>query len=480
MKIENIIFGTDGWRGLIDKEVNNDSVSAVAQAFADYLNSIYDKKNQIKVAIAFDGRRNSCSYAKIIASVLSGNNIIAIIANQIEPTPILSYFVKFNKLNAGIMVTASHNPPKYNGIKFKASYGGPFLTEETAKVESFLRKSPVKKNNENIIKADIRTPYLSHLDNIIDFKLVKNSGLNILVDSMGGAGQFILENLLKKKNIKCHTIFGIPRNDFYGRLAEPIEKNLSKLCEHLGKKVQEKEKYSFGCATDGDGDRVGIVLDNGEWLSAQYTILLIADYLINNKKIIGDLVKTSSVTGKIDKIAYDNVRNIFDVQVGFKYICEKMISEDIAFGAEESGGFGYKNHIPERDGILSALIVAEMLASSKYKYLSEYFESKKSELGNIFYSRIDLEYLGLDRNEKLPKLYNNLPKEIAGFEVSNCQKFLSSHGTLNGLKFILSSPARWLLIRSSETEPIIRLYAEGESQIEVNNILINAQKFFKV
>ncbi|MDP4115499.1 MAG: phosphoglucomutase [Bacteroidota bacterium] len=474
METGKIIFGTDGWRGLIDKEINNDSVALVAQAFADYLNSTFSKTKQIKVAIAYDGRRNSLSFANIIAKVLSGNDIIVYLANQIEPTPVLSYFVKYKQLDAGIMVTASHNPAKYNGLKFKANYGGPFFTEETAKVEALLGKSGIKSNNENIIKSDIRTPYINHLEEVIDFKLIKKSDINILVDSMGGAGQLILENLLHKHNIKCHTIFGIPRNDFYNRLAEPIEKNLLKLSDHLS-----KEKYSFGCATDGDADRVGVVLDGGAWLSAQYTILLIADYLINKKGYSGDLVKTSSVTGKLNQIGLQKDRKVFDVQVGFKYICEKMIEEDIAFGAEESGGFGYKNHMPERDGILSSLIIAEMLASSKYKSLKEYFYSKKEEFGDIFYSRIDMEYLKPDRIEILPSLYKNLPPSIADFEVTNSQIFYSSRGIINGLKLNLQGNARWLLIRASETEPIIRIYAEGESDLEVNNILSAGQYFFK-
>lgn len=473
MDLSRIIFGTDGWRGLIDDEINNESVALAAQAFSDYLHSISDFSQPLQVAIAFDGRRNSSLYAGIIAEVLSGNNITAFLANQVEPTPVLSYFVKYKQLDAGIMVTASHNPPKYNGLKFKANYGGPFFTEETAKVESLLGKYPVKKSADKIISTVIRTPYITHLEEILDFHLIKQSGIKILVDSMGGAGQFILENLLHKYDIECDTIFGVPKNDFYGRLAEPIEKNLSDLCEYL-----KSNEYSFGCATDGDADRVGIVLDNGRWLSAQYTILLIADYLINKKCYDGNLVKTSSVTGKIHQLGSQRGRKVFDVQVGFKYICEKMVEEDIVFGAEESGGFGYNNHIPERDGILSSLIVAEMLASSEYKCLSEYYSKKKEEYGDIFYSRIDMEYLKEDRTRILPALYKNMPDMIYGFKIDSSQVFYSSRGIINGLKINFTGNTRWLLIRASETEPMIRIYAEGDSDEEVNKLLNSGRLFF--
>jgi phosphomannomutase len=474
MDISRIIFGTDGWRGIIGDEINNDTVALAAQAFSDYLNNVPEFSKPLQVAIAYDSRRNSDVFANIIAEVLSGNNITAYLADKIEPTPVLSYFVKHKQLNAGIMITASHNPPKYNGLKFKAYYGGPFFTEETAKVESLLGKSPIKKSNDNIRLTDIRTPYISHIEEIIDFDLIRQNGLKILVDSMGGAGQFILENLLHKYDIKCDTIYGAPENDFYGRLAEPIEKNLADLSKELS-----ENKYSFGCATDGDADRVGIVLDNGKWLSAQYTILLIADYLINIKGYEGSLVKTSSVTGKIKQLGAQKNRKVFDVQVGFKYICEKMVEEDIVFGAEESGGFGYKNHIPERDGILSSLVAAEMLASSKYFSLSEYFAEKKEEYGDIFYSRIDMEYLKDDRIKILPALYQNMPDMISGFKIEGSQVFYSSRGVINGLKINFEGNARWLLIRASETEPMIRIYAEGESDEEVNNLLNSGKQFFQ-
>jgi len=462
-----IFFGTDGWRGIIGDEINPKSVEVVAQAFSDYLLNLYTEP---KVAVGFDGRKYSKDFADIFASVLSGNKIKVFLSNKVIPTPALSFAVKNNLLSAGVMITASHNPPNYNGIKFKAEYGGPFLTEETLKVEKLLFKNVVKKNNSLINRVDLLTEYTEHLSSLIDFESIGISKINVLIDSMGGAGQNIIENILAKNGIHSSTIFATPDSNFYGRNAEPISRNLQPLSQTI-----KNSDYSIGLATDGDADRIGVVLDDGNFLSAQETILLIADFLINTKKLPGNIVKTSSVTNKLFKLI-DEGRKIFDVQVGFKYICEKMISEDILFGCEESGGFGYKNHIPERDGILSALILCELLAKSRFTKLTELIEEKRKQFGYIFYDRIDMEYNKPNRLEILPKLFFNPPKYLAGLPVNSVQEFLSSRGIINGLKFNLQDFSRWLLIRASETEPLIRIYAEGNSDEEVKAILFSGEK----
>lgn len=467
-----IIFGTDGWRGLLDEEINHQSVALVAQAFADYLKNEYKNGQEAsgifdsKVAIGFDGRKFSDEFAAIFAEVLSGNGITAFLSDKVVPTPALSFFVKTKKLDAGVMITASHNPPKYNGIKFKAAYGGPFVTEETIKVEKLLGKNSVRKNEFNIRTVDFMEVYFRQLSGYIDFQEIKNAGINILVDSMGGAGQKCLENILKRYGCKATTIFGEAHPEFLGRNPEPIEKNLAAAKKYL----KDFPGFSFGAATDGDADRCGIMLENGEWLSAQYTILLLNDYFVNQKNIKGHLVKTSSVTDKVLLFATDE-RKVIDVQVGFKYICEEMTSKEVAVGCEESGGFGYKDHIPERDGILSALIIAEMIAKSGCNSLSEYFARKKQEFGDIFYDRIDYTYTDNDRVEILPRLFSDPPIQLLDLAVTGIREFYSSRGIINGLKFSLQGNSRWLLLRSSETEPLVRVYAEGNSSNEVQQLL---------
>ncbi|AFH48720.1 Phosphoglucomutase [Ignavibacterium album JCM 16511] len=458
----NIFFGTDGWRGLLDKEVNEQSISIVAQAFADYLNEI---NNENSVAIGFDGRKNSQLFAKIFAEVLSGNKVKVFLSDRVIPTPVFSFTVKNKSLSAGVMITASHNPPEYNGVKFKASYGGPFLTEETAKVEKLLNKNLIRRN-DLITQENFLIDYFNHLEKLIDFELIRTARLNVLIDSMGGAGADYLERILLAHNIPAKTIYQLPDEKFFGRLAEPIEKNLKPLSEEL-----KQGNYSIGVATDGDADRCGVMLDNGSWLSAQETILLLADFCVNIKKYSGNIVKTSSVTDKLKTFFETNQRKVIDVQVGFKYITEVMIKQNIAFGCEESGGFGYGVHIPERDGILSSLFMIEMLAHSGFNKLSEYVHHKRKTFGEIFYDRIDLSYDKPDRNDLLPKLYKKYLDKISEFRVVFVKPFYSSRNVINGLKFFLEGNNRWLLIRSSETEPIVRIYAEGQSIDEVKQFL---------
>jgi phosphomannomutase len=463
-----IIFGTDGWRGFIEQDVNESSIAEAAQAFSVY--RLNTGSTQKRIAVGYDGRKYSDVFAQIFAEVLCGNGIDVILSDRIIPTPVLSFYVKLNGLDSGVMITASHNPPNYNGIKFKASYGGPFLTEETLEIEKLLYKYEIKKSISGITRENLLLPYYHHIKKIIDFRLIKDSGINILVDSMGGAGQLIIEEFLNTNHISCTTIFGKADDNFYGRQAEPIEKNLVPLSKSLA-----GGEYSLGIATDGDADRVGILLDDGSWLSAQETIVLLGDYLCNKKSLKGNIVKTSSVTDKLRQFESDSGK-VLDVQVGFKYICEEMIKGNVIFGCEESGGFGYGFHIPERDGILSGLMIAEILAASGFKKLNELICRQRKEFGNIFYDRIDLEYNKENRLRILPELFNNPPDKISGFRITNIQEFFSSRGIINGIKFSLEGNSRWLLLRSSETEPLIRIYSEADSIQEVKQILLSGEK----
>ncbi len=461
---QRIIFGTDGWRGLIDTEVNDETISVAARAFADYL---YSKNlNDIKVAVAFDGRKSSKIFADKFSQVLSANKIEVYLSNQITPTPILSFFVKKNSLSAGVMITASHNPPEYNGVKFKAYYGGPFLTEETKAVEEYLYLRSYSYDDAYIKIVDMIEPYFSHISRLIDFDRIRDAQIFPLIDSMSGAGQDLIQKILDENGINAETIFSTPDENFNNRLPEPIEKNLIPLSE----KLKSSNQYSVGLATDGDADRCGVMLENGVWLSSQETILYLIDYIVNEKKFDGHIVKTSSVTDKVYKFQTEK-RKVYDVQVGFKYICEKMISEDIAIGCEESGGFGFKFHIPERDGILSSLFILEMLANSGLKKMSDLVERKRKEFGKICYDRVDLDFERPDRLKKLPAIAKNPPDKIGKFSVVKIETFKSSRDEINGIKFYLSGESHWLLIRASETEPLIRFYAEASSDKEVKEIL---------
>ncbi len=445
-------------------------MAKVAQAFASYLISVSNEKDSLKVAIGYDGRQYSKEFATLFARVLSGNNIQTYLSEKTGPTPVVSYYVKNKRMNAGVMITASHNPAKYNGIKFKGSYGGPFNTNETLKVEGLIGHDLIQANEENLHLVDLRSVYYANLKRIIDFDLIKESGIKPLMDSMGGAGQQIIESILEEFDISSKTIYKLAEPDFSGRHAEPLPQNLTPLSDEL-----QKGGFALGLATDGDADRLGVMMETGEWLSAQETILLLADYLVNVKKLSGHIVKTATVSNKLNAFASDK-RKVITVQVGFKYICDEMLKDNVLFGAEESGGFGYSFHLPERDGILSGLLFIEMLAASGYKTLSEYVAAKRTHYGRIYYDRIDVKYEQENRNMLLPGLSEKPPAAVGNFGVTDVEKYMSSRDVINGLKFQLDGENRWLMIRSSETEPMLRLYAEGADDAEVAALLEAGKK----
>lgn len=465
-----IIFGTDGWRGLLDSEVNESSIELVAQAFADY--SLQQNASP-KIAVAFDGRKNSKLFAEIFSQVLSGNSILVHLSDSITPTPALSFYVKKNNFSSGVMITASHNPAKYNGIKFKAEYGGPFFTEQTLRVEELLGKYSIKKNKLNIYEVNFFSHYEDEITRLINFGLIKNLKISPLVDSMGGAGSNLIQNILRHNDIPAETIYAPPSETFYNRFAEPIEKNLFPLKEAL-----HRGQYCIGIANDGDADRIGLMNETGKWIGAQETILMIADYLFTQKKFYGDIVKTSSVTNKLKLFFENETRRVIDAQVGFKYIAEEMLKSNVTFGCEESGGFGYGFHIPERDGIFTAFLFLEMLAAHGFERMSQLSSAMKEKYGDIYYSRLDVENHSADSLNKLEAIFKDRLHNISGWKINDVKYFLSSRGTINGLKFYLEGGSRWLLIRVSETEPIVRFYAEANNEHEVKLLLNDGKRIF--
>ena len=331
----NIFFGTDGWRALLDKEINTTSVAVVAQAFAEYV--LQEGGESPSVAVGYDSRRCSGEFAAVFARVLAGNGIEVLLSDRIVPTPVLSFTVTDRHCFAGVMVTASHNPPRYNGIKFKAAYGGPFSLDQTKAVEALLYRTEPVFSPESPKTVDLIPAYVAHVESRIDFAAIRKAGVRPLVDSMGGAGGTLLQEILEKNGCPADTVYGSPSEDFSGRLPEPIASNLSPLGEAL---VSAPGVYAIGLATDGDADRLGVCLETGPFLSAQTTILLLVDYLKRVRRLPGAIVHTSSVTGLLRKHFLSPETPVYDVQVGFKYITDIMVRETVCFGGEESGGFG--------------------------------------------------------------------------------------------------------------------------------------------
>lgn len=439
--MSDIKFGTDGWRGIIAEDFTYRNIKRVAQAVADHAGS------GSKVAIGYDTRFMSKDFACLISSVLSGNGIEVTLSNSPTPTPMLSYFVRNNRLNGGVMVTASHNPSIYNGIKFKEPQGCSSLPSTTKRIEALIDKTPPRLNEANIREKDISSPYLSSLKKYLS---MRGKPIRIVIDSMYGAGGFYLENILKGYGHKVLTIHGEPNPIFPGINPEPIAVHL----KELSRKVSET-RSDIGIATDGDADRVGIVDDKGIVLTPHYVLSLLLIHLKTSRGWSGAVAKTISSTSLIDKIASRYNIPVKETPVGFKYIAELMLKEDILIGGEESGGNGFKNHIPERDGLLSGLLLVEMMGA-RNKKVSELVSDMEHEFGKYRYKRIDLH----TTDKRI--------KRAPGFKVVDVKTF-------DGTKYILENGA-WLLIRASGTEPIIRIYAEAPTKKMVEDLIDEYKK----
>lgn len=477
-KLNTIKFGNDGWRALTGEVFNKKNLTRVAEAFVRYLQS--NHLDSRPVAIGFDGRVNSDRFAELFAQILSGNNISVILSHSIIPTPVLSYTVKHLKCSAGIMITASHNPANYNGVKFKAGYGGPFLVEETRKVREFLREDIIGiQSDANLIRKDFLPEYLLHLQSIVDFDSLKSFAVNpvnnpsVIVDSMGGAGQTILEDILIPLGWRAQTIFGTPEANFYDRTPEPIEKNLDPLMYNTN-----VTDAIIGIATDGDGDRCAICFEDGKWVSVQQTILLLLWHLHEYKKLRGAIIKSVPVTDKVRVYAERWNLPFYEVNVSFQNIAEIMLRTEYLLGVEESAGFGIQGHIPERDGILTGLLFCELLAISG-KSLYQLWDDIAKGVSELHYKRIDLPAGTMNRDDIFVRCEHFHPsKNLEEFFVEKIRKLYDKE-SLNGIKFLFGD-SRWLLIRASQTEPLVRIYAEGRSEDELKRLLEEGKKLVGV
>ena len=470
MNKHGIIFGTDGWRDLMGSPVNTQNIRRVAQAFAGY---VHDEGIRQKVAIGFDGRTSSEVYATDFARVLVANNIEVLLSDRIIPTPLVSFACIHEQCDAGVMITASHNPPAYNGIKFKSSGGNPFTLQQTREVESRIDRLPVRFKQKSIPAGDFTREYIRHLEKLIDFKAIAGSGIHVAIDSMAGAGAHLLENVLRLHGIRADTIFGKPQADFGGRIPEPIARNLQPLATKL-----RENRYFCGLATDGDADRLGIMTGAGHWMNIQECILYLAEYYCRERNITGPLVKTAPVTDKLNELFPAAERRVIEVPVGFKYIAESMVEHQAAFGAEESGGFGFGEHFPDRDGIFSALVFLEMVARSGHQSLDALICEKRNKFGVIHYNRIDLKNNNPLRHKVLHGLSKDPPGTVAGLEVDKTVPYTNSRGKTNGLKIVMKNRPGWLLMRVSETEPMVRIYAEAGSEMATGALLKAGRAYF--
>ena len=457
-----IKFGTDGWRAVISDEFTFQNVRVVAQAIADY--TLENVEKQAVIAIGYDTRFLSERYAQECATVLAANDINVLLADRVTPTPALSYAIKNRQATGGIMITASHNPYQYNGIKYKAGYGGSASPDIIAKIEDKLhhrepRAVPFKEAvDRGIIRYfDCEEEYLGQLRALVDIAKIAQSRPRVVIDPMHGAGAGCIKNLLASEGLEVIEIRGNKDPLFGGVNPEPILKNLQALVDAVA-----IEKADAGFATDGDADRVGAISGSGEFVNSHIIYALLLKYLVSERKWTGGAAKTFSTSQMVDKLAYKYNMPVYETPIGFKYICELFLKEDILLGGEESGGIGFKNHVPERDGILSSLLLMEIMAVYN-KPLDNIIEDLMQEIGHHYYDRVDLHLSREVKARAMQALTENRPEEFAAARVT---KIL----TLDGTKYLLEDGS-WILFRVSGTEPVIRVYAEAGDRGTVARLL---------
>ncbi|MBN1621252.1 MAG: phosphoglucomutase/phosphomannomutase family protein [Endomicrobiales bacterium] len=477
-----IKFGTSGWRGIIADDFTFDNVRIVTQSIADYVKSHRTKEEVAKniplaVIIGYDTRFLSEKFAQTSAQVLAANGIKALLCDRDTPTPVIAFDILRQKLSGGINFTASHNPYQYNGLKFSPSWGGPALPETTTAIEKkckvidlsdvkTMQLSEAKK--EGLLKeVDPRQPYFKRLKELVNFRAIKKSNLRIATDLLFGTGIGYLDEMLNIKGIKQTVMHNWRDVSFKGGSPEPSEENLKELIQ-----IVKKESCHLGIATDGDADRFGILDSSGTFINPNQVISLLLYHLVKTRKWSGVVARSVMTTHLVDKIARKFGLEVKETPVGFKYIGEIMVreKEDFIIGGEESGGLTIRDHIPEKDGILACLLVAEMVAMSK-KSLKRNLEEIMKLVGPVYTKRLNF-HLTFDEIESFRlRLQKKLPTDIAGLKVKNTV-------TIDGYKFILADDS-WIGMRFSGTEPVVRLYVEADSVNKMNKLVLNGKKFIK-
>jgi phosphomannomutase len=474
-----IKFGTDGWRAIIAEEFTFDNVRRVAQATAEYFKTV--EGAEPAVFVGFDVRFQSKAFARAAADVLAANGLRVVMLDRPFPTPYVSFEVRRRKFAGGVMITASHNPPAFNGFKVKAHFGGSATPGITAQIEANLDKlgefpgrtpnslTPefgVRPGNSPNFQPETVSPepyYFDHLKSLVDWPRISNSKLKIVVDSMHGCGGFILEQLLKDTSCSVQTIRGNPDPLFGGINPEPMMPQLAPLGEAVLKTGSD-----VGLATDGDADRLGIVDENGQYLNTLQTLSLLLLHVYRNKGWRGAVARTYSQSLLIPRIASKFGLQLFERPIGFKNIGELMLENELLIGGEESGGIGLSRHLPERDGIFINLLFLDLLAASG-KSCTQLIHEMWKEFGEFHYDRRDLHVPIEAGNAVVARWQNDPPSSFAGRKVREV-------GSLDGSKVFLGDDS-WILFRQSGTEPLLRVYCEAPSQAAVTEIMGAGLKF---
>jgi phosphomannomutase len=448
--VSAIKFGTDGWRGVIADDFTFENVRKVAAAIARYV--VRNERPDRGVLVGYDTRFGSEHFARTAAEEVARTGTPVWLAADACPSPALSLLVRLRGAAGGIMITASHNPARWNGVKFKASYGSsasPAIVAEIEKeVAHVLREGipPLPPREILLHSLDVRAPYLETLEKLVDWERLRAAKFRFVVDPMHGAGRGLLHELLTRHGIACEEIRGTRDPRFGGAHPEPIPPHV----EPLERAVREGG-FDAGFALDGDGDRIGAADRSGEFITPHQIFALLLWHLAGTRKLTGDVAKTFSVTKLVDKVAAKFGRTLHELPIGFKYICELMLEQDILMGGEESGGIGYKFHLPERDATVTALLLAEVMAWHG-KRLGELVGLLHAEFGEHYYGRVDLELRPGQKERAIEYFADSKLNRVLDWPVVRRED-------MDGIKAYLGDIG-WVMVRASGTEPMLRIYAE--------------------
>src|SRR3984957_19296318 len=468
---KEIKFGTDGWRGLIADDFIFDNVRLVAGAIASYV--LKNEEAQHGVVVGYDTRFLSGRVAQIVAEVLTSAGIPVNLANDYTPTPAVSYAVNNQGAAGGVMVTSSHNPWNWNGVKFKAKFGGSATPAIMKKIEEELASGAMPKGaRAKVEEVDLKQAYIAAVCAFVDMDLIAKTKFKFAVDSMYGSGRGILAGIFSDRGVQHVAIRQEVNPLFPGINPEPIQPHVALLQETV-----LRENCDAGLATDGDADRVGAVAEDGSFVDSHKIICVLLHWLVTRKKWPGDVARAFNTTRMIDRIAAKYGRKLYETPIGFKYVADLMMEHEILIGGEESGGIGYSRFLPERDGVLNCLLLANVMAEEG-KPLGQLVADLQRDFGPHYYGRTDLHIPEDIKQNAIQRAYSESTQTLGRYRVLKKEN-------IDGVKFFLDAPTNgngagaWVLFRASGTEPLLRLYVEAASPELVTELLAVGESFVR-
>ena len=460
----SIKFGTDGWRAVIAEDFTFDNLDRVAQATADAWSANPEPGTERKVVVGYDRRFLSDQFGQRVAEIFAGNGFEGLLTSVPTPTPAVSLAVKEHRAVGGVMITASHNPPAFNGFKLKAWFGGSAESSLTKEVEGKLDQNPVKARAlAEAVKAgsvtikDIRPAHYRAIKKLVDFRLIARTPVRFAHDALFGVGAGCFDELLAGTRCKVTTLNGVHNPMFGGINPEPVAANYARSEVYL-----RKHPHDVCIVTDGDADRVGGMDGRGNPLTTHQIICLLLRHLVVNRQGRGRVVKALTTTSMVDKMCVAWGLELVETGVGFKYVCAEMRKGGVLLGVEESGGIGFQDYIPERDGVLAGLMLLELLATERIS-VNKMLARLEKEFGPHYYNRIDPHFPVEKRAALMEFCTKNPPAKLLKSLVKDVKTF-------DGVKYV-AADGTWLMLRGSGTEPILRIYAEAKSKADVQKLL---------